>query len=179
MSEINVAYGSKIRSEIPSKHSSAIINAAINNSPPISWTVEVQGHLWFLHEVTDRSWHDPHSLSGCLVDNGCIVFGFISKSTCSIFEKPFMLVITMHGSVPVSVWDDRVTGNQTWVNAVRHTAPLDFHYFTPNNLYRKTKHDYMDYILWSQLFWHKGNSAHSDIVQRMFTMNQLPQNTYY
>lgn len=47
---------------------------------------------------------------------------------CSIFEKPFMQVLTVHGSVDVSVWDDWVAANQTEVNAVRHTSPLDIHY---------------------------------------------------
>lgn len=70
--------------------------------------------------------------------------------TCSISEKPFMPVLAMHGSIDVSVWDDRVTGNQTQVNAVRHTSPLDFHYVTPNNPCRKTTHDYMHTVLWSQ-----------------------------
>lgn len=103
------------------------------------WTTQQQlDNSWstvpfvgFIHEVIYRSWHDPHSLSGCLVDNGCIVFWFISKSTCSIFEKPFMLVLAMHGSI--AVCDYWVTDNQTQVNAVRHGSPLAFHYITPSN----------------------------------------------
>lgn len=103
------------------------------------WTTQQQlDNSWstvpfvgFIHEVIYRSWHDPHSLSWCLVDNGCIVFWFISKSTCSIFEKPFMLVLAMHRSI--TVCDYWVTDNQTQVNVARHGYPLVFHYITPNN----------------------------------------------
>lgn len=76
--------------------------------------------------------------------------------TCSIFEKPFMPVLTMHGSIDVSVWDDRVAANQTQVNAVRHTSPLDFHYVTLNNPWRKSTRDCMDYstvIHWNLDEW--------------------------
>lgn len=79
MSEINAVTGSWIRSKIPSKHSSfIIITAVINNSPPDnSWSTVP---FVILHEVIGRSWHDPHSLTGCLADNGSVVFGFVSKS---------------------------------------------------------------------------------------------------
>lgn len=90
---------------------------------------EAPGHSR-LHEVIGRSWHDPGSLSECLADNGCIVFldSSAKAGTCSIFERPSVQVSTMHGSIDVSVWDDRVSANQTQVDAVRHNSPLDCHY---------------------------------------------------
>lgn len=78
MSEINVVTEAWIRSKIPSKHSSAIINAVINNPTTREQLkyVAICDFPWSNRQILTRS----HPLSGCLADNGCIVFGFISKS---------------------------------------------------------------------------------------------------
>lgn len=82
-----------------------------------------------------------------------------------------MLALTMHGSASASVWDYRVTGNQTRVNAVRHSFPLDFQHVTLDNPPRKRR-THVTYVIYnvkyvSKLLRHK-KTTFLDLLQHHF-----------